>query len=906
MEINSTSGNDATLLDQPVFNLLHIRIDKLLFIIILVLAIFTRFYHLGDRVMSHDENSHVYFSWLLEKGSGYKHDPVTHGPLQFHLIAFSYFLFGDNDLTARLPAALFSIATIAFMWRYKKILGRAGSLIAGFLLLISPYLLYYGRYARNEAFVGLFGVITIWAILSYLETGKPSYLIWLTAATALHFTSKETSFIYTAQALIFLGILLVIQLTRAVWINGKYKKYFYSMLVIGILLIISGFLSQVINLTQAAQPLTELSTAVPAQAPLSQNLTGTSLIFSSLIMVGFIVIIGSLFFLIKGYSLEKLREIRSLDLIIVLFTMVMPMLAPFPVRLLGRNPIDYSSYPNILFVALFVILFAVFAIIIGLVWKPKIWLTNAAVFYSIFLVFYSTLFTNGFGFFTGLVGSLGYWLEQQGVNRGSQPWYYYGLLQIPIYEYIPALGVLFALIKGFSLKFQEEPLHNELDVEQQPSVNSLISSRNLTFALLGFWTMSSLIAFTFAGEKMPWLTFHIALPMILLTAFYLGEIVEQIHWQNFFNIKGLLLVCLAPIFLLALTRTILSLLVPIPPFQGKELPQLEASSTFLAAIISTVFFGWFLIKLSKNWPMSQIQKIAIAAIFGFGSLLTLRTSIMASFINYDDATEYLVYAHSAGGVKTAMKQIEEISKRVTGGLDLEVAYDNVTTYPYWWYLRNYPNQKFYGDNPTRDLRDSPVILVGDENFGKIEPIVGEAYYRYDYIRIWWPNQDYFGLDRERILNAITNAQMRKAIFKIWLYRDYKLFGEVTDKDMSLNNWYPSSRMRLYVRKDIANQIWNYGTSPVEEITIADPYEGKEQLLNADLVIGQSGSGPQEFQKPRDISLAPDGSIYVADLENHRIQHLDQQGNVLQIWGSYGDITLGEAQGGTLTSLGGLQ
>ncbi len=42
-----------------------------------------------------------------------------------------------------------------------------------------------------------------------------------------------------------------------------------------------------------------------------------------------------------------------------------------------------------------------------------------------FTLFYTSIFTNGAGFFTGMVGSLGYWLEQQGVERGSQPWYYY-------------------------------------------------------------------------------------------------------------------------------------------------------------------------------------------------------------------------------------------------------------------------------------------------------------------------------------------------------------------------------------------------------------------------------------------------------------------------------------------------
>jgi len=39
------------------------------FVVILLLAIFTRFYLLGDRVMSHDESLHTRYSWnLYENG----------------------------------------------------------------------------------------------------------------------------------------------------------------------------------------------------------------------------------------------------------------------------------------------------------------------------------------------------------------------------------------------------------------------------------------------------------------------------------------------------------------------------------------------------------------------------------------------------------------------------------------------------------------------------------------------------------------------------------------------------------------------------------------------------------------------------------------------------------------------
>jgi predicted membrane-bound mannosyltransferase len=39
-----------------------------------------------------------------------------------------------------------------------------------------------------------------------------------------------------------------------------------------------------------------------------------------------------------------------------------------------------------------------------------------------------------------------------------------------------------------------------------------------TFTLLVFWSVISLVGFSYAGEKMPWLTVHISLPLCLLEA----------------------------------------------------------------------------------------------------------------------------------------------------------------------------------------------------------------------------------------------------------------------------------------------------------------------------------------------------------------------------------------------------
>ncbi len=48
-----------------------------------------------------------------------------------------------------------------------------------------------------------------------------------------------------------------------------------------------------------------------------------------------------------------------------------------------------------------------------------------------------------------------------------------------------------------------------------------------------------------------------------------------------------------------------------------------------------------------------------------------------------------------------------------------------------------------------------------------------------------------------------------------------------------------------------------------------------------------GSGNGQFKWPQGIAVASDGSIYVADSYNHRIQKFDRDGNYITKWGSYG-------------------
>ena len=73
-----------------------------------------------------------------------------------------------------------------------------------------------------------------------------------------------------------------------------------------------------------------------------------------------------------------------------------------------------------------------------------------------------------------------------------------------------------------------------------------------------------------------------------------------------------------------------------------------------------------------------------------------------------------------------------------GGKDIAVAFDDETSGPFTLYLRNYPNQIYYGDTNWPEALKAPIVLVGPKNYGKVRPYLSKDYVKCPYLQIWWP------------------------------------------------------------------------------------------------------------------------------------------------------------------------
>lgn len=876
-----------------------------LIILIIIAAILTRFMNLGERVMSHDEVNHVVPSYDLFAGLGYQHNPMTHGPLQFHLIAFSYFLFGDSDFSSRVPHALASVATIIFLlFAYHRYFGKSGAAITSILFLISPFVMFYGRYARNEVFVGLFLVLIIYAFMRHYEKRDHHSLFLIAIALSLYFTSKETSYIHTAIFMIFFFIKMLpeISLSKPAHLRA-FLGSLLLILVIAISLVGSIYLFRQTDLSNIDNNalILQSSTDLPFKTQLYYSASSFKSLLPGIIplFIGILTVLYGKKFLRWDLFIPS----PAFNIFMLITTLTLPLLAAFPVKFCGYDPTAYSSATSNLLDFVYLVYLAAIAIILGFAWNRDFWWKAAGIFYFIFFILYTTFLTNMQGALTGTIGSLGYWLAQHDVNRGNQPLYYYALLQMPFYEFLglagSALAVILAAFKR-RMKTSEDSkatttAEGSAVEEGEPEPTKPVLSTTVFFLFLG---ISSLIAFTIAGEKMPWLTMQITIPFLLLTGKTLGDYLDSIAWKDRSIRERVIGVLISFLIIADFCSIGVTLLGNNLPFQGKSQAQLQVTYIFLFRLV--LLAGLLLLYRTSlhGWSKNVRTKTFVVALFLLLGCITGQSALRASFENYDYATEYLVYAHGAPGPKEILAQVEKISRTLTGGLDIRVAYDNDSLYPFWWYFRHYPNRIAYMENVTRDLETVPIILAGQANYDKVEPLIRKDYYSFEYFRLWWPNQDYFNLTFDRIVEVLKSPDLRQAVFNIWYYRDYSLYATLNNNlYLDMTTWQPSQKMRMYIRKDIAEQVWDLiSDDALIQSPTGDAFAAITTTISPTRFIG----GDDVLNEPRGIDIAPDGSIYVADSKNNQIKHFSTTGILLDSWGSFANAadTTTSAVGGT--------
>lgn len=566
------------------------RPEAAILIAIVVAAAVLRFWDLSTRAVHHDESLHGYYSWFMAEGGGFIHNPLLHGTVQFIATSFVFRLFGASDATLRfLPALLGTIVVALPYLLYRHRMGTLGALITSGLLAISPGILYFSRFARNDIYMVLITLVLFWTMWAYMDSRRLRYLIIASATLAVGFATKEITYLLVLVPLTFLFLAHVGDARRLIrtplreWPPAAVFGLILTTLVLPMgaagVALFQNILGIHLANPDSGAPVNEgvlANLSGPVGAPISQGPGVTTWIIERLSGLPGI-----------GFDLANLDVIRN----------------PAADTLFGIQSLDIAVFT----------LFALFGVAaaLGILWNRRHWLIIAGVFWFLIAVLFTTLFTNGIGFGSGVWQSLGYWVAQQEVGRGSQPWYYYFMV-LYVYELLPLVA---ALGTGFFI-LRRRPAFMTFDV------------------FLIYWFLLVLVLLLMAGEKMPWLSIHLTLPIIMLAGRGLGQYL---------------------------------------PVAFKHIRQI-AQQADARRVGHAVAVGGLAVLL----------------------ILTAQSSLRASFENGDVPVEMLVYTQTSPTLEQAVDEIDRYAAATGSGQHLPLTIDTAQGYswPWHWYLRDYTNVEY--------------------------------------------------------------------------------------------------------------------------------------------------------------------------------------------------------------------
>ena len=733
------------------------------FLLMVIISLVMRLWEIDGRTVHYDEAIHLHFSWRLAESDGafwgwpwvfgtdYIHSPWMHGPFQIEFTALIFRIIGDTDITARLGYAVFGTALVAVPYFFRNYIGTAGSILAAVMLSLSPSLLYFSRFGRNDIIMAFFASTLLILMWRYINEGHRRYLYLASGILALMFATKETAYLIVAVFGLILFLVSVVDIVP--WVLGRIKlsQAGYSsgflLLLISLTLpqwsALSGLFQNALGLTltnpdpstggnvanvdgsvglvgapawsgdSLLLPIHDLPIAAHsavvivglaalgwliskgiansqrvaclAGAPLAMTAFAGLLLYRPIADVvdtrGFPALDLSLATLLAAAAISTLVYYRysfqrsTLLLLIptfitaiyaVLFTPVLDLESVVNGILPSQVTIGAAEdgLPMNYVVALIVLSTStIISAVLGIRWLGSTWLICAGIFYLVWTALYTTFFTQMAGVFSGSWQGMGYWVAQQDVARGNQPWYYY-FVGLPVYELLPlafgTVGAFYFLKRGDVLGLA-----------------------------LTFWAVATFLAYTLASEKMPWLLVNISLPLVFLSAKLLGELVESVQWKEALRLGA------AGSFV-TLPLAIVGGLFFLYGYTGNNNQEggLAAEHWIVLALsVANLLLAAYLIRISSPANGGAVASLGFAVLLlAFGTWSAVRATY-----TYDDSKrEFLVYAQGGSDLQDTNTQLEERVFQL--GIDptevrdpfsqrraVEVDYD--IWYPFQWYVR---------------------------------------------------------------------------------------------------------------------------------------------------------------------------------------------------------------------------
>lgn len=722
--------------------------DHGVFLIILLLSVITRLWGLGDRALHHDETLHAEYSYSLFAGLGFVHDPLLHGPFLYIMGALTYFFFGDNDATARLSPALFSIALGLTPYLLRREIGRTGAIIASAVMVFSPVFLYIGRFFRHDIYAVLFEVLVLTAMLRYGRTRQPMWLVVGLVALSTMLTNLETTYLYIA---IFLPVLVAVFFWQ-VWRPGLLIVGAIGAMIVASVFILPGKPQPAVNPTEDIRVTRENGTYV------CPDYDFANYVYNPIVAQ-------------KPGPIFGFRPLETDDNMYALC-----------VRNQSDNNVpayffklwQFFSHPAIV-LGFFSAVFGVL-LLWWLVWKRTLangmtlWqqakasptplittyaslaadnrvlkaLGLAAVPY---VLFFSSFFYNPIGIVSGTTGSLLYWLAQHDVKRGGQPGHYYGVM-LAVYE---PMVVIAAIASAIVMIVQLIPV-----IKAKANPSAFLA----TGMILTYWSIGAFAIFSWAGEKMPWLTIHPLIPLTLLGSWGMGQLVDK-WWANHRTQpqgRAGVVTIVAITSILFFAATALMMLAIHANSQFADLtPWIPVGFIVLVALIALGHIP----SHGTLWSAGML----VFALTGALVFYEVRSAWRLSYVSGDTPKEMMIYTQTTPDALRVVRDLTRASMSRYGDMSMPIWHDNETIWD--WYMRRFTARTEQpAGAPAMPGEDVMAVVVLDENLKSVDDSTFPGFLIQKYpLRWWFPEDQMYRLEEGWYKNDVGDGSslLRKVL-----------------------------------------------------------------------------------------------------------------------------------------------
>ncbi|HVF57017.1 MAG TPA: flippase activity-associated protein Agl23 [Pyrinomonadaceae bacterium] len=246
-------------------------------------------------------------------------------------------------------------------------------------------------------------------------------------------------------------------------------------------------------------------------------------------------------------------------------------------------------------------------------------------------------------------------------------------------------------------------------------------ARNRFAVFAGAWAFGLLLAYSIVKYKTPWLMLNFTVPMAIIGGYGLGALGEAASQITQRERRTFAL----PVFAAAVFACYVFLK---SDYYSREGVANRSALLMLLALVVALTGGWAVVALSEKVKNLWRAHAAALAFTCVAVAVCAYQALVLNFQQYDNEAYAYVYAHTQRGTHELMREVERLAARTGQGKETVISIASPEYWPLPWYFREYTHAGFGGQiSPFYDPNQTPIVVGRDSQAAQLRAILGASY-----------------------------------------------------------------------------------------------------------------------------------------------------------------------------------